>query len=418
MNSIINANSTVKDLNIGIALIGCYFIFEFGSIQGLYPVINQLKLPFVLSLSSILYAVYICLAGKLDFRSGTTKSFVFLCLFIMVYSALSTKDELIIVDNLKLFSFFIAQYIIIVSCVKKTTQFFLLIDIWLASILFSSYHGIMQGGLVWGNRWLKDENHISILAAIAIPFAFILFKHCQHKLKIVFYTICLFFFVTVNLVAASRGGVLSMIIAGLLCLFIYGLKFRNLLIVITSVTLVFSFAPDKFFKEMKTLEQGTKEETAKDRLYLWGIAIQMFNDNPVIGVGPMNYPVYFWFYEKGNLYSEKEAFRVAHSTPVQWIAETGIIGSLIMLMLQKSLFSNWKTRKLLVKRNSLLFANNKDSQFIINMSHACGISQIAFWTGACFLSLLPYPFYWCLIPFSEAWKNISLNYFKSLDGQS
>jgi O-antigen ligase len=400
----------LKDLNIGIILLAIYFLFDFGSFQGVFEIVKELRLPFIIGLLSAIYALYLVATKRVDWQSATTTRFFLLCLFIIVYAQISTE---ILADRKALLTLFIqyfANYLIFVSCAKKPSQFIFLIDIWLFGILHSSYHAIHQGGKLYDSIWLRDENHISLLVATAIPFAFILFRQYRSKPRKLFYLICLVSFIVVNIVAASRGGLLTMIIAVFLCLLLSKNKLRNLVTVATAILivyLIFSYSDIGQRRSLSkrittTLEQGTQEGTVDDRLYLWGYTFRMFYDHPIIGVGLMNFPVYFYSYEKGERYSEKEgSWRVAHSTPLQWLAETGIIGSIILLLLQAALYRNWKMRPLRSK-NEVSILNN--------ISHACIISQISFWIGALFLTLLPYPFYWCLIPFSEGWKNICFGY--------
>ena len=396
----------LKDFNYGIVLIGLYYIFEFGSFQGLFPFISELKIPFIVSLLSVVYAIYIVVNKRAPLKSDVSKKYLLLCVFIIAYGIAVTTPDYVKWDLVDLFVIYFSQYIIIISCIKKPSQFILLVDIWLLAIMFSSFHGIMQGGLIWGNRWLKDENHISLVVATAIPFALIFYMMSKSKMKKLFYIVCLAFFVAVNIVAASRGGALAMVIVSFLCWLLMKNKMRYLVIIIIAVIMVVSYAPQKFFDEMQTLEQGTEEGTADDRIYLWGVALDMFEDHMLIGVGPMNYPVYFSDYEKGVRYPLGQ-YRVAHSTPVQWLAEMGLIGAFLLLLLQKALYKNWRMVSQLNKDGGSRLSKEESALFV-NISHACMISQVGFWFAASFLTLMPYPFYWCLIPFSEAWKNICL----------
>jgi O-antigen ligase len=414
--------ANVKELNFGILLLAAYFLFDFGAFQGVFDIVSQLRLPFIIATMSVLYAGYLVIIRRIDFKSITTWRFFLLCGFIVLYAQFSTEVQADRKALLTLFAQYFANYLIFIACVKTPYQFIFLIDIWLLGILHSSYHAIHQGGKLYDSIWLKDENHISLLVAMAIPFALILFKQYHSKLKKLFYLTCLVFYVVANIIAASRGGALAMFIAGLLCLLLYDNKMRNLLIMsiaVLLVFLVFTYGPELNMNRSlsgrltTTMNQGTQEETVNDRLYLWGLAIEMFDDNPILGVGPMNYPVKFYSYEKGQRYSERRgAWRVTHSTPLQWLAETGIIGSIIFILVQAALYKNWKIIYLMKKRIAAL-AQPKIQAAISdfnNISHACMISQVAFWIGALFLTLLPYPFFWCLIPFSEAWKNIYVHY--------
>jgi len=404
-----------KDINYGIILLSVYILFDFGSFQGVYEIVNELNLPYILALLSVLYAFFLIATKRVSFESPTTKWFTFFVSFLIIYSQISSINPIEKKYIFTLFLQYLANYYIFTACVKKPYQFIFLVDVWLFAVMHSSYHAIYQGGKLYDSIWLKDENHTGLIGAYAIPFALILFKQYKSKLKKLFYILCLAFYITINVVAASRGAALSMIIVTVLCWLLYTQKTRNLLIVAISVILVFSFAPNKFFTEMDSLEQGTKEKTAADRIYAWGLAIDMFVDHPVLGVGPMNYPQYVGEYDIENHYEGQK--RVAHSTPMQWLAETGLIGVVILYMLELSMYKSWrKVNFYKNKKYDSEIANNKLLEFI-NINHACTITRIGYWVGAMFLTLLPYPFYWILIPVVETWKNISMDFIKE-DGQN
>ena len=418
-----NPYPSLKDLNFGIILMSTYILFDFGAFQGVFEIVKQLRLPYILALTTLLYALYILFNRKIDFSSLTTKSFLFLCVFIIIYSQLVTKDPLREKAFLTLFLQYAANYIVFVASVKKPTQFILLIDIWLFAILHSSYHAIAQGGKLYDSIWLRDENHISLICAYAIPFAFFLYLNYKSRLKRMFYIICMAFFVAAIVVSVSRGGLVTMLTMGFLCWLFVKNKIRTLILLLIATILVFQFAPDRFFEEAKTLQQGTNEGTANERVYSWGLAVLMFKDYPIIGVGPGNYPEYFQEYDYEERFGAdvgRNAFakRVAHSTPFEWLSEAGIIGGILFTIIHIAIYKNWRTIKRLKKLN--IKADNKGSvdqqhQLLFQvLTHACMFTYIGFWVAAAFLSLLPYPFLWILIPFSEAWKNIVNEYIENM----
>ncbi|RLD65620.1 MAG: hypothetical protein DRI84_06460 [Bacteroidetes bacterium] len=404
-----------KDINFGMILISTYILFDFGSFQGIFEIVNNLRLPYIVALLSVVYALYLVLNKRVDFNSATTKSMFILCFIIIAYSQISTKNLADKQANLTLFLQYLANYIILISCVKKPWQFIFIIDVWLFGILHSSYHAIYQGGKLWDSIWLKDENHISLICAYAIPFAFFLHLNYKSKLKKLFYIACLAFFVSSVVIASSRGGLVTMVVMGFLCWLFVKNKFRSFLLILITVILIFQFAPARFFEEAESLQQGTKEGTADERIYSWGLAFLMFKDHPMIGVGPYNYKEYFQLYDYEERFgaargSKAFAKRVAHSTPVEFLAEFGIVGYIVLIALHISIYRNWKTIKKLKKLKNEDKVIKDDYILYETITHACAFTYLGFWIAATFLSLLPYPFLWILIPFSEAWKNITLNY--------
>ncbi len=396
-----------KDLNFGIILISVYYFLEFGSIQGLFPVISSLKIPLLISGISVGYAFFLFLSNAFDRKSGVTRSLFCLILFVVVYSLVGTDSSSTRTDLIKVCSIYYANYLIIVSNVKKVSQFKFILDVWLFSTAFSCYNGFFQGGLVWNSRWLNDENQIALLADMAFPFAFIFMVLHRSKLRKLYYLLSVFSYSMLNVVAHSRGGSLGFALAILSCFLVLKNKVRNFLFFTFFVIITLNYAPPIFFEDMATLEQGVEEGTADDRVYLWGIAIDMFSHNPVLGVGPMNYPIRFSDYEKGNRY-RTGAQRVAHSTPIQYLAEYGSVGVMLFLLLQVQLYKNWKFVVVSRKIIDCKKITNRDQNYFRLVGHACIISQIAFHFCALFLSVFLYPFYWSVLPFSEVWKNICL----------
>lgn len=394
-----------KDINFGIILISIYYILDLGSIQGLFPVVAALKIPYIVSAVSVIYALILSWSNAFDRKSGVTRSLFCLLLFVVIYSMMVTGNPVARDELIKVCAIYFANYIIVVSKVRKVSQFIFLLDVWLLAIAFSSYNGSFQGGLIWGSRWLNDENQMATLAGIAFPFAIVLMALHRSKLKKLYYLFCIFNYSFVTVIAHSRGGVLGLVIAILLCLGALKNKVRNFLLILLIVAVTISYAPPIFFNDMATLEQGTQEQTADDRIYLWGIALHMFADHPIFGIGPMNYSFYFADYEQGVRYNSK--YRVAHSTPIEFLSETGVVGMFLFLLLQYQLYKNWEcigSSKGVCAR----MGNSQDFHYIPLIAHACFISQIVFYWCALFLTLFMFPFYWCLLPLSEVWKNIGM----------
>ncbi len=393
------------DINFGIVLICSYIIMEFGSLSGLYSSLNYtLRLPLVIAVTTIGYAFYLVITRKVNLKTDFAKTFILMCLFIILYALLSTKLQVVREGLIKSWAYYLAAYIVLIESVKRMSQFILVIDVWLASILFTSFNAIMQGGLVWSNKYLRDENEFALLASIAFPWALIFLISHKSILKRFSYLMCIIIFSGAQIVAHSRGGMLSFATMLLCFWWMFENKVRNLIIISIIVVANLCFAPPIYFEEMATLHQGVHESTADSRIYFWEKGFEMFYDNPLFGVGPLNYPYYFPQYDNGERYTTPK-MRPPHSFPIQWLAEMGIIGMIFLVYLQMMLFRNWQTCKIF-KANMMSREDPKNVKVIINFTNAAVIAQIAFWTGAIFLSLFSYPFYWYLIFFSDALSRI------------
>ena len=104
--------------------------------------------------------------------------------------------------------------------------------------------------------------------------------------------------------------------------------------------------------------------------------------------------------------------KVAHSTPIEWIAETGILGSLILSLMFLSIHSNWKNLHLSCKSDPY-----ESIQYIKAHNNATIISMIGFWTGALFVSVLFWPFFWTLVLFNEMGNNVHSQTFIAKTGK-
>ncbi len=400
-----------SDVNAGIVLICAYIIAEFGSIVSMYSFLNyQLRIPFLIATVTIFYAVYLIVTRKVELKSGIATTFTVICLFIIIYSQLSTKIPYVRDGLWKSFSFYLSAYVVCIASIKRISQFILVVDVWLASILFSSFHGIMQGGLVWGNKWIRDENELALLVAMALPYALTFCLQHKSKIKRFCYLMCIVAYLGANIVASSRGGMISIAIAIFFFWLILKKKFRNFLLLLLIVVISLNFAPPVFFEEMKTLQQGTEEATADSRLYFWTKGLEMFYDHPFFGVGPENYPYYFPRYDNGERF-DRRTMRPIHSFPIQWLAEMGGVGFGLLLLLQMKLLGNWRFQNSYVAEMASR-EDPEDIDTIVVFTHTALIVQITFWGGALFLSLMSYPFYWFAIFFSDVLRRIMENRMK------
>jgi O-antigen ligase len=397
----------LKSFNLGLVLVGSYLVMEFGSLQALYPIFNELDVPFVVSGLCLALALVRLLTGRVDLRDSTTKIYIILCLFMMGYTLSATVNSRSMWNIFKLFLLYGTYHILIISSVKSTDQLILLIDIWLASMAYSCLHGILQGGLIWSSQWLHDENQFAVMCTTGLPFAFFLFGQKQAMVKKACYLICMAVFSLGIVFSLSRGGFVAAFATLALIWANTQKKLRNLilfaLIAISAIPLI----PSQFLDEAREVATDAQKGGPGERFYLWKLTGHMFLDHPLLGVGPANYGVYFPKYDQ--MAEKRESGTgltwdgypyVAHSTPLSFLCETGIAGSILVILLQVTLYQNYRR-----SRNPLLAAPGKDpadvpAGLLRTCSLACIIAQAGYWVGSLFLTLTIYPFFWILVPIS------------------
>lgn len=408
--SLFRAFPFIKSINFGIFLVCTHIFLDLGAFQQILDFVVPLRIPVITSAMSVVYALFFILTGQFSpFKSKLSRSYTALVLFISFYALIITINKEARSDGIKLFFVYYANYIILCSCVKNIFQLSLIIDSYLLAVLHSCYHGIRQGGMIWSSKWLGDENEISILVVCAIPFAFMLLLLYRNKIRKILYSFAIAVFVSMIVVANSRGGAVALFLTGFLCWSFIEKKLRALFFISIVTISILSFAPQKWFSELKSIKQGTEESTAFDRSYGWKLAVKMFQDYPFSGVGIFNYPEYYVPYNlRFRIMTDRHPNRnphikrVAHSTPIEWLAETGIIGSLFFSFVLLALHSNWKS-----VRSSCKNIHTESADYLKAHNTATAIALIGFWAGAFFVSILIWPFFWILLPFSEICRKLA-----------
>lgn len=166
-----------------------------------------------------------------------------------------------------------------------------------------------------------------------LPFAFFIF-FIEKGWKKYFALFIFCFFSVLVILVGSRGGFLGL---GAVIFFILlkspSKKLSVSLATFGILSLIF-FAPPKFFSEVKSIT-NTKESTAHHRLTMWKDGMEIFADNPIFGIGLMNFPSYYghnYMPSRRSTFSQAR-WKVAHSDPVTVLCELGIPGIIIYLLI-------------------------------------------------------------------------------------
>jgi len=154
----------------------------------------------------------------------------------------------------------------------------------------------------------------------------------------------------------SRGGFVALAITLLAVVFYRRLKLPFLLLVVLASILVLRFVPNPFFERLQTIPAAlTGEISYVDEVSFRGraseliVAVQMFMDHPLIGVGVDNYPVYYQEYSRRVGLDPRTEQRQAHNLFLRTAAETGLAGlitfGLVLWMMIKSVIDAYRQFK-------------------------------------------------------------------------
>lgn len=138
----------------------------------------------------------------------------------------------------------------------------------------------------------------------------------------------------------SRGGFVALLLV-LMAIFLRRPSLRLFTVGLLSVSVVAVLAPQGYWDRMKTLVTGKEQHLSKslsNRVRLQRVGIEVFFNNPLIGVGPGNFSQAFFIHTNPenrpristNL-SEGKTFAVAHNMYLEFFAENGLLGGLLLL---------------------------------------------------------------------------------------
>jgi probable O-glycosylation ligase (exosortase A-associated) len=150
----------------------------------------------------------------------------------------------------------------------------------------------------------------------------------------------------VILITQSRGGML-----GMACMMLYLLarsRYRKkvaMAIVATAIVATI-FAPNSVWERIRGMTYLTSVETlgqsdssAEQRYLIWQVARKIIADNPVLGVGIGAYPIAHGQYARSNpAWAFAGGERDTHNTYLHVLAENGILGVFLFLMIFVSAF--------------------------------------------------------------------------------
>jgi hypothetical protein len=388
-------------------VLACVF-FEFGRPQELVPGLRSI--PFGTGLS-ILLILNVLMSGKVDFSRLQTKLWLSLLAVMAIhvpiavnnYWALMTFKDMVLMYGV---------YLGVITFVNSTEKMMTLMKFWIGLHGFLAIMGIAKGGRGIG-AWMGDENDFCMVMDMAVPFGyFLLFSATSVREKIK-YLGFLGTFILAAMASLSRGGFFGLAAVGAYCWYRSPKKLNALIVVAVAVLFMLVLAPEKYWDEISssTSDETMAIGTGAARLYTWGIGMDMFYANPIIGIGQRNFPWTFGIYEAGrNFLGRSIGGREAHSAWVTLISELGLVGIVIIGTMLLQCYKDL----MLVRRRFAPVSRQKHGEIVqagedvrAYLARAMEGSLIGFIVSGVFISTLWYPSLWIMMAFIVALRNIS-----------
>ena len=187
--------------------------------------------------------------------------------------------------------------------------------------------------------------------------------------------------------SSSRGAFLALAATGILLV----LKSRHRLALSLGLVVMLAvssaFVPEKWIGRMKTIETFQEDGSAMGRLQVWGFAIKVALDRPLVGGG-------FRVSYSDEIYKkyvpEAEKSRNFHSVYFEVLGELGFPGLFIFLGL---LISTWRCGSAIIKKTR----GREDLSWANDLARMVQISLIGFAVGGAFQNLAFYDLYYHMI---------------------
>lgn len=388
-------------------------LVEFGRPQDIVPGLKVI--PFASLLDGLLM-VAVFSAGKFNFTIIQTRFWVALLALMFVHIPFATNNFWALMLSKDMFLTF-GMYLGIVTFVDSLEKFKRLMKVWLGVHTLLAVLGVLSGGHGVGG-WLGDENDFCMQIDVATAFALFLMSSRGAGLSRPMYIGILSLFILAVIATFSRGGFLGLIAVGLYWWIRSSNKIMPAFLAGMAALLMVIVAPDKYWEEIssttsdETLEIGTGGE----RLYTWGIGWEMFLHNPIMGVGPGNFPWVFEEYQGERTFNDRSlAGRAAHSLYFTLLPELGSIGfGLFLGMLIYSVKDlQWVNRaaKSVAKEGDYLPEIRRKNMIsnAILQARAIEGAFIAYLVSSIFVTTIYYPTFWVLVAFAVALRNCVSN---------
>ena len=385
-----------------------YFVFEITRLQtSLFPFLSPLKLPAILTVSLIYYSVFV--ANKDVFKLKTTKLYLFFVFSIVLSSIFSANFSVAfrpVINCLVWLAVFFIPTINLLTTKKRISIFFF---IFVACNTFIAIWGLTHGGRGPGS-FTRDENDLALYMSMAIPFSFYLSFQSNISIKLkLFYRISTAIIIMSIVASFSRGGFLGLISVVGIIWYIGQAKVKTVvLVILLSVpvgVIIVKSLPDGYIEDMQSISDESNN-TRNERLHSWNLALNMFYDSPIVGIGASNYPRVVGEYElKVGIPDGRRPliWRAAHSLYFTLIPELGLLGVIAYFLFLRSIFNNVK----------VVYSDKRfhDNDLIVLLAKAIFTSIIPFLVSGAFISVLFYPNIFIIAAFSiviKRWYDASL----------
>ena len=207
---------------------------------------------------------------------------------------------------------------------------------------------------------VDDPNFFAMELLIALPLAFYigLMNH-KRLVKVICAAICLFILTAIGF-TYSRGAFIAIaVVTGLIVVERKVGPQRVIVALLIAVPIFLTLAPAGLFNRISSISSlltpsvGIQTDSSfRGRTSEISVSLLMFSDYPVLGVGFENYEAYYLEYSPQVGLDNRLEERQAHSLYFEILAEQGIVGFMVFLMMLAMVYNGlFRARRLLFRIN-------------------------------------------------------------------
>jgi len=259
---------------------------------------------------------------------------------------------------------------------------------------FLSVNGVGAGS----TDFFGNPGDFGVAMCVVWPLAgSLLFAECKKIAKIVFLACFVAFFGAI-LLCGSRGALVGAAAAAAVAWAKNPKRIGGVVMVIFVFLGGYYVLPEANQDRMRSALHWQSDETGRLRMQLWKAGLSMFEDHPILGVGPGNFaPTYSERNERPDP-QYRQTYWAPHSIYIQALSEVGLAGSVPLLLAWLFMARlNARTRQHLLT----LQPGNRRS-FEYRLSVGLDLALVGYLVSGAFLTVLLYPHLWFLLGLSVA----------------
>jgi putative inorganic carbon (HCO3(-)) transporter len=403
-----------------------YLLVEYTSLPSMYPVLSPLHLGKV-AVAVALLGYLVAPRSQTASSSGTRAmdATILLLLFFSLFSSLMQGTTAHVWAGYWDFVKWGVIYLLVsrLLTIRWRLQvflfFLLLLNLKMAQFAIRMYAGgraagmsgmeiIKLGGASAGTTaFFGNANDFGLAMCVVWGLTWAMFFRKKQKMyQWLFLAICFVAFLLAILVCGSRGAVVGAAAVVLAASLRTPKRARAGILLILFLCSIFFVMPGAVVQRFQSAENWRNDPNTFSRLMLWKAGLWMWEDHPIFGVGPENFPYAFVSNIRyTSLFPGGDQKWVAHSLYVQTLAELGLVGFLpFLLLIFLFLRLNAKTRKEALARNP---AGRGSLEYCL--AAGLDLAMVGYLTSGVFLAVLYYPHLWILLGLSGAVHRLCLS---------